>query len=50
MSVYGLFILDTNLKCVLCSILYGHINVPMVFKELSKYQNLFSMDLQDEKL
>ena len=30
-----LIILDVNIKYMLFSILYGHINVPMAFKELS---------------
>ena len=34
-----LFISDVNIKYMLFSILYGHINVPMAFKELSTYED-----------
>ena len=35
MHLYGLFILDVNIKYIVFSILYRHINVPMACKELS---------------
>ena len=35
MNLYGLFILDVNIKYIVFSILYRHINVPMACKELS---------------
>ena len=35
MNLYGLFILGVNIKYIVFSILYRHINVPMAFKELS---------------
>ena len=34
MNLYGLFILDVNIKHIVFSILYRHINVPMACKEL----------------
>ena len=34
MNLYGLFILGVNIKYIVFSILYRHINVPMAFKEL----------------
>ena len=34
MNLYGLFILDVNIKYMVFSILYRHINVPMARKEL----------------
>ena len=34
MNLYGLFILDVNIKYMVFSILYRHINVPMAYKEL----------------
>ena len=34
MNLYGLFILDVNIKYIVFSILYRHINVPMACKEL----------------
>ena len=34
MNLYGLFILGVNIKYIVISILYRHINVPMAFKEL----------------
>ena len=36
MNLYGLFILDVNIKYIVFSILNRHINVPMACKELSK--------------
>ena len=33
----GFFILDVNIKYIVCSILYRHINVPMACKELIIY-------------
>ena len=33
-TLYGLFILGVNIKYMVFSILYEHINVPMAFKEL----------------
>ena len=33
MNLYGLFILDVNIKYIVFSILYRHINVPMACKE-----------------
>ena len=36
MNLYGLFILDINIKY---SILYGQINVPTAFKELTGLNN-----------
>ena len=35
MNLYGLFILDVNIKYIVFSILYRHINVSMACKELS---------------
>ena len=35
MNFYELFILDANIKYIVFSILYKHINVPMACKELS---------------
>ena len=35
MNLYGLFILDVNIKYIVFSILYRHINVPMACKELT---------------
>ena len=35
MNLYGLFILDINIKYIVFSILYRHINVPMACKELN---------------
>ena len=35
MKLYGLFILDDNMKYIVFSILYRHINVPMACKELN---------------
>ena len=35
MNLYGLFILGVNIKYLVFSILYRHINVPMACKELS---------------
>ena len=35
MNLYGLFILGVNIKYIVFSILYRHINVLMAFKELS---------------
>ena len=37
MNLYGLFILDVNVKYIVFSILYRHINVPMACKELKVY-------------
>ena len=34
MNLYGLFILGVNIKYIVFSILYRHINVPMACKEL----------------
>ena len=34
MNLYRLFILDVNIKYIVFSILYRHINVPMACKEL----------------
>ena len=34
MNLYGLFILGVNIKYIVISILYRHINVPMALKEL----------------
>ena len=34
MNLYGLFILDVNIKYIVFSILYRHINFPMAYKEL----------------
>ena len=34
MNLYGLFILDVNIKYIVFSILYRHINVPVACKEL----------------
>ena len=34
MNLYGLFILGVNIKYIVFSILYRHINVPMALKEL----------------
>ena len=34
-NLYGLFILGVNIKYMLFSILYGHINTPVAFKELT---------------
>ena len=34
MNLYGLFKLGVNIKYTLFSILYGHINAPVAFKEL----------------
>ena len=36
MNLYGLFILDVNVKYIVFCILYRHINVPMACKELIK--------------
>ena len=36
MNLYGAFILGVNIKCIVFTILYRHIKVPMAFKELSK--------------
>ena len=36
MNLYELFILGINIKYIVFSILYKHINVPMACKELSK--------------
>ena len=38
MNLYGLFTLDVNINYMLFSILCGHINVPMAFKELTVYE------------
>ena len=35
MNLYGLFILDVNIKYIVFSILYRHINVPIACKELN---------------
>ena len=35
MNLYGLFTLDDNIKYIVSSILYRHINVPVACKELS---------------
>ena len=35
MNLYGHFILDANIKYIVFSILYRHINVPMACKELT---------------
>ena len=35
MNLYELFILGVNIKYIVFSILYRHINVPMACKELS---------------
>ena len=35
MNLYGLFILDVNIKYIVFSILYRHINVPLACKELN---------------
>ena len=35
MNLYGLFILDVNIKYTVFSILYRHINVPVACKELN---------------
>ena len=34
-NLYGLFILDVNIKYIVFSILYRHINVPVACKELN---------------
>ena len=34
MNLYGLFLLDANIKYIVFSILYRHINVPMACTEL----------------
>ena len=34
MTLYGLFILGVNIKYIVFSILYRHINVPMACREL----------------
>ena len=39
MNLYGLFILDVNIKYIVFSILYRHINVPMACKELKIQQS-----------
>ena len=36
MNLCGLFILDINIKYIVFSILYRHINVPMAYKELMR--------------
>ena len=44
MNLYGLFILDVNIKYIVFSILYRHINVPMACKELipkEYYMNIY---------
>ena len=41
MNLYGLFILDVNIKYIVFSILYRHINVPMACKELIMYMCMF---------
>ena len=40
MNLYGLFILGVNIKYMLFSILYVHINVPVALKEL-RYMYIF---------
>ena len=35
MNLYWPFILGVNIKYMFFSILYGHINVPMAFKEFN---------------
>ena len=40
MNLYGLFILDVNIKYIVFSILYRHINVPVACKELTSALNL----------
>ena len=47
MNLYGLFILDVNIKHIVFSILYRHINVPMACKELMQ-TSMFSSDFADE--
>ena len=37
MNLYGLFTLDVNIKYIVFSILYRHINVPMACKESKRY-------------
>ena len=39
MNLYGLFILDVNIKYIVFSILYRHINVPMACKELGLWEH-----------
>ena len=34
MNLYGLFILDVNIKYIVFPILYRHINVPVACKDL----------------
>ena len=41
MNLYGLFILDVNIKYIVFSILYRHINVPMACKELKVHETIF---------
>ena len=36
MNLYGLFILDANIKYIVFSILYRHVNVPVACKETSE--------------
>ena len=38
MNLYGLFILDVNIKYIVFPILYRHINVSMACKELKLIQ------------
>ena len=48
MNLYGLFILDVNIKYIVFSILYRHINVPMVCKELTcKKSQLLNLSLEN---
>ena len=44
MNLYGLFILDVNIKYIVFSILYRHINVPMACKELIMFFYKKKMD------
>ena len=41
MNLYELFILGVNIKYIVFSILYGHINVPMACKELIIHMNMY---------
>ena len=46
MNLYGLFILDVNIKYIVFSILYRHINVPMACKELMicNFDNTYKLE------
>ena len=45
MNLYGLFILDVNIKYIVFSILYRHVNVPVACKELKRIFQLFLSNL-----